>query len=339
LNTYVRLRRYLFATALLAIFFISFPIDNVNGQAAAHLTVTITGQSLTAGFNNTVVVTVLNNYYSASYPNTGIYDVDVAITVPSGLSMFGDNHWHYDSIELGQSITIRVKIYAPNAAIGSSYQGSISATYRQLGNTAYTQETHSFSLSVYGWINLILYGVLVTPTVTSPGGNATVSGNLLNGGNLAAYNANVTVLSDALAPGSVSSVYIGEIDPNIPRPFSIFVPLKPGLPEGNYTVIVKVTAIDSSRPGSPFVNQQTSQIRIRKPTAGQQNPRQREGGIIGVLLEILRNLFETFFGSPTSSPSFGPAGSTPSQGPVVIGKAYSYFKATTAFILEARHAG
>lgn len=314
MNTAIRIRRYILAISLFSILLISFPVDHVNGQTAAHLTVTITGQSLTAGFNNTVVFTVLNNYYT----NIAIYDVDIAVAVPSALTMFGDSHWHYDSIGLGHAITISVQIYAPTSAIGSSYQGSISATYKQLGDISYTQEIHSISFSVYGWINLILYGVTMTPTVTSPGGNVTISGNLLNAGNLAAFNANVTVQSNALAPGSASSVYIGEVDPNIPRPFSVFVGFKPGLPEGNYTLTVRVSAIDSSRPGSPFTGEQTSQIQIRKPVAGPQSQRQSQGGIISILFEILRNLFNTFFGSPISNPSFGLLNSGPSQGLLIL---------------------
>lgn len=324
----MRGRRCAFAIGLFLLLLVSFPTEHVNGQTAAHLTVTITGQSLTAGFNNTLVVTVLNSYYSASYPNTAIYDVDIAITtgttsVSTGsTTMFGDGHWHYDSIALGQAVQITAKIFAPASAIGSSIPGTVTATYKQLGDVAYTQETHSFGMNVYGWINLIIYGVIVTPTVTSPGGNISISGNLLNGGNLAAYNANVTVLSNAIVPGIASSAYVGEVDPNIPRPFSLFFGLKPGLSEGNYTLALLVTAIDTSRPGSPFTGHQMSQVQVKRAAAGTQTRRPAQVGPISILLEILRNLYDTFFGSPTSTPTFNPTGSSP-QGSFILQSNYS----------------
>lgn len=260
-------------------------------QAAPHLTLTLTGQTLTAGFDNNVTVSVLNDFYST------IYDVDVALSIPSGLTMYGDSHWHYSSIGLGQSVTVTFRVYAPTATIGSSYQGSITVTYKQLGDISYTQEIHAVSFSVQGWINLVLYGIQVTPAATTPGGNATLSGNLLNSGNLAAFNANVTVESAVMVPSALSSAYIGEIDPNIPRPFSLLVVFKENVAPGNYTLLVKASAVDSSRPASPYMAQTTSKIQIRRAAPQSTNRGQQNGGVVGILLEILRFLRDLFFGS------------------------------------------
>ena len=60
----------------------------VEGQTSAHLSVSINGNSLTAGFNNTVTISVVNNY--SGY--IAIYDVDIEITVPTTLTAYGDNH-------------------------------------------------------------------------------------------------------------------------------------------------------------------------------------------------------------------------------------------------------
>jgi hypothetical protein len=265
------------------------------------MTVTITGQTMTAGFNNNVTVTVTNNYYN--YP--AIYDVDIAISIPTGLTMYGDNHWHYDSMQLGQSAKISFQVYAPAADIGITYQGSVTVTYLPLGDISYTQEVHDVSFSVYAYINIILYGIQATPSITTPGGNTTISGNLLNTGNLAAYDANVSVLSNIVVPSSLSSTFIGEIDPNIPRPFSMLVVFKANIPVGNYSVLVSASAIDNNRPGSPYVVQASANIQVIRSTTV--NPNQRRGGgptgIIGVLFVILRYLEGAFFGS-TSAFSF-----------------------------------
>lgn len=293
MSTKIRLSRRWLMLSLLAIIVLAEPATIVRGQTAAHLTMTVTGQSLTAGFNNTVTISLLNNYYST------IYDTDIVVSLPSGLTLVGDNHWHYNSIALGQTVTISFQVYAPTSAIGSTYQGTVTATYKQLGDISSTQESHALSFSVYGWINLVIYGVQLTPASTTPGGNATISGNLLNSGNLAAYNANVTVQSEALAPSSSSSTFIGEIDPNIPRPFSLLIVFKSNLTQGNYSITVRLSAIDNSRPGVPIIRQQATQIQIRKPTQQPGTQRQEPSGVIEMIYQILRYLYDMFVGSLT----------------------------------------
>ena len=291
-----------FFLIILVVCLVSIPSGSVQAQVTTipHMTITVTGESMTAGFNNNVTFTVTNNYYD--YP--AIYDVDIEVSIPTGLTMFGDNHWHYDSMQLGQSARISFQVYAPSADIGLTYQGSITVTYKALGDVSYTQEAHGVSFTVNAYINIILYGMLMTPSITTPGGNATISGNLLNTGNLAAYDANVSVLSNIVVPSSSSSTFIGEIDPNIPRPFSMLVVFKNNIPLGNYSVLVSASAIDNNRPGSPYVAQGSANIQVLKSTV---NPNQRRGGgptgIIGVLFVILRYIEGAFFGS-TSAFSF-----------------------------------
>ena len=309
--------------AVLAVSLLFAPVGTVEGQNP-HFTVTLTGQSLTAGFNNNVTIMVTYSYSSKSiYPSNVVYDVDLAVSMPTPLQMVGDSHWHYDSLKLGQSVAITFQVYAPTGAIGSSYQASVTLNYRELGDISYTEETHSPSFSVLGWINLALYGIQITSTAAVPGGNATVSGNLLNSGNLAAYNANVTVESEALALGNPSSLFLGEVDPNIPRPFSLLVSFRKNLAEGNYSIVVHVSAIDTNNPASPYSGQQTTQVQIKKPVVRPTTGTQRTGGgLIGMILEILRYLWG-IFSDWSSLPTLS----------------YSYFGATTAFIPAAHQAG
>jgi uncharacterized membrane protein len=321
-------RRVTYSYFLIALLLVSIGImlipDIVSAQTEAHLTVTeISGQNLTAGFNNTASFTVLNNYYGY----TAIYDVGITVSPASStfpLALYGDNNWHYDSIPLGGSVTINMTIYAPVSAIGSTYQGTVTITYKQLGDISYTQEAHSLSFAVYGWINLMLYGILLTPSLTTPGGNLTISGNILNSGNLASYNATVTVTSDVLAPGTSNSAFIGEVDPNIPRPFSLQVFFKPNVEPSNYSLTVKVYAIDQSRPGNPISASQDVNVQIQRATTRVETQPSGETGIILEILSFLRSLYTAFFGSRFS---------TASQ----IGTAvYSYLASATTFLGEAR---
>ena len=287
----------IWAICLVLVLMLSAPIGVAQGQTSSRLSVTLIGQTLTAGFDNTVNITATNSYSSGSiYPSTALYDVDLGVSVPTPLQMVGDNHWHYDSLGWKQSVSVSFQVYAPTAAVGSAYDGSVTITYRQLGDISYTQETHSIAFSVKGWIKLVLYGIQVTPASTSSGGNATVSGNLLNSGNLAAYNANVTVGSDALAPGASASVFLGEIDPNIPRPFSLQVYFRKNLTDGTYPIVVEVSAIDTDRPASPYVVQSPSAIQIKKPVTQPPTQSRQPTGILGMVIEILRYLYGLFFG-------------------------------------------
>jgi hypothetical protein len=267
----------------------------VRGQETAHLTVIETGQSLTAGFNNTVTVTVVNNY--SGY--IAIYDVGLAVSLPSGLNLVGTGGtWQYNSIPYGQGVTVSFQVYAPSSAAGTSYSGTLTVTYKQLGDVSYTSETHSLTFSVTGYINLVVYGILLSPGLVNPGGNTTVSGNVLNNGNLASYNANVTAYSPALVQGSQNSVFLGEVDPTIPRPFSLLLVFVPGLAPGNYTITLKVSATDYNRPGTPIVGQGSATVQVVKQTAQLVRP-QAGFSVIGMIVTFFRDLFNAFFGSST----------------------------------------
>jgi len=283
-------------TFLLVALLGSFLVSEVPVASAqtSHLTVVETGQSLIAGFNNTVTVTVVNNY--SGY--IAIYDVGLAVSLPSGLTLVGTGGtWQYDSLPYGQGVTVSFQVYAPSSAAGTSYSGTLTVTYKQLGDVSYTTETHSLAFSVTGYIHFVVYGVLLSPGIVSPGGNTTVSGNVLNDGNLASYNANVTVESPALVPGQ-NSVFLGEVDPTIPRPFSVLIVFVPGLAPGNYTITIKVSATDYNRPGTPIVGQGSAVVQVEKqivqPGRGQTRP-----SIIETIVTFFRNLFNAFFGSST----------------------------------------
>lgn len=302
MNNLARLPRC--TIAVVAALLLLMPFGIVQGASSTHFAVTVIGQTLTAGFNNNVTATVA--YSMSAYSSASAYDVDLAVSIPTPLQMSGDGHWHYDSIVPGQSVAAGFEIYAPTAAIGDSYEGSVTLTYRELGDISYTEETHSVSFSVHGWINLVLYSIQITSTAAVPGGNATISGNLLNKGNIAAYNANVTVESEAIAQGTTASVFLGEVDANIPRPFSLLVNFRKNLADGNYSIVVRVSAVDTNMPASPYSVQQASQLQIKKaatqPPSGFQPG---TGGPMETIFEILRVLYGLFFGSPTMAMSSG----------------------------------
>ncbi len=95
-----------------------------------------------------------------------------------------------------------------------------------------TQRTYSsvFSVSVY-------------PSTISPGGNLTISGTVVDLATVLLGNTNVSISSPAFIGGAF--VYVGEADPNVPRPFSGTIQVKRTTTPGIYPVEVSVTYLDS----------------------------------------------------------------------------------------------
>ena len=262
-------------------------------QQTAHLTVVETGQSLVAGLNNTVTVTVVNNY--TGY--VSIYDVGLAVSLPSGLNLVGTGGtWQFNSINYGQGVSVSFQVYAPSSAAGSSYSGTLTVTYKELGDVSYTSETHSLTFAVTGYINLVVYSVLLSPSQINPGGNTTVSGEVLNDGNLSSYNANVTVSSPAIVRGPQNSVFLGEIDPTIPRPFSVLIVFQPNVGPGNYTITISVNAMDYNRPGMPLTGQGTAVVQVIQQSL-QPVTAPTTISLAGRIISFFRSLFNAFFGS------------------------------------------
>ncbi len=259
-------------------------------QQVPHFQVTIAGQPLTAGLNNTVKIEVTNLYDT-------VYDVDLSITVPAQLTLLGDNHWRLPSLGPGEKFNLTYAIFPPSSTIGSNYVGSLVASYRQLGNVAYTTESHPISYSVRGWIELVIFSVTIFPLRVPPGGNLSISGNLVNRGNVAAMNTNVSVFSPIATATSGSFVLIGQADPNIPRPFSFTMFVSRSAREGNFPIVITARYTNTELAGVSFTTLYRGQFAVGAAVVRPPTPTESAQGPIATLLDILRYLFRVFFGS------------------------------------------
>jgi len=206
------------------------------GYAAtsANLSVAISGNVLAASRNTTLSVEIAN---------VGKYvrELDVALTIPPPLVLFGDNHWIRPSFSRGDVIRADLTIFAPSSAAGSALQGSLVAVYKVIGETIPSTETHAISFLVRGWIDMKVYEITISPDPALPGSEITVSGNLLNRGVIAAMYANVSLVrTPPLVESSIKPTYVGQVDPNAPAPFSITAVIDPSTAEGNHQVTIVV---------------------------------------------------------------------------------------------------
>jgi len=203
----------------------------------------VTSSNLSVVTSGTVLAASRNNTLGMEISNVGKYvrELDVALTIPTPLVLFGDNHWIRSSFAPGDMIRANLTIFAPSSAAGTSLQGSVVAVYKVIGETVQSSETHAISFLVRGWIDIKVYEVTVSPDPALPGSEIAISGNLLNRGVIAAMYANVTVAADQpLVDGSIKPTYVGQVDPNAPAPFSVTALVDSAATEGQYqgTILV-----------------------------------------------------------------------------------------------------
>lgn len=225
------------ASALLALIGLAaFSLSTTNSHAAtsANLSVASSANVFQASTNSTLMLEITN---------VGKYlkELDVALTLPAPLVLFGDNHWIRSSFARGDTICANLTVFAPSSAAGDTVQGSIVAVYKVVGETIPSTETHAISFLVRGWIDIIVYEVTVEPDPALPGSEITISGNLLNRGVISAMYANVTVAADPpLVNETVKPSYVGEVDPNAPAPFTVTAIVDSGATEGSYRASILV---------------------------------------------------------------------------------------------------
>ncbi|MFQ5821725.1 MAG: hypothetical protein ACE5I5_17200, partial [Candidatus Heimdallarchaeota archaeon] len=76
--------------------------------------------------------------------------------------------------------------------------------------------------------------------------NVTISGSLLNRGNVEAMYVNVTLVGDAtFQTTAMSTYYVGQVDPNAPIPFALTAFLQEGVEEGTYSLTILIEYQDN----------------------------------------------------------------------------------------------
>jgi len=215
----------------------------VTSQAMTGLGHAVSSSNLSVASSGTVFTASRNNTLTIEISNVGKYvrELDVTLTIPPPLVLFGDNHWIRSTFAPGQLIRANLTVFAPSSAAGTTLQGSLVAVYKLIGETVLSTETHAISFLVRGWIDIKVYEVTVDPNPCVPGSEITISGNLLNRGVIAAMYTNVTIAEDQpVVKESVKPTYVGQVDPNAPAPFSVTAVIDSAATQGNYEATIYV---------------------------------------------------------------------------------------------------
>jgi hypothetical protein len=148
-------------------------------------------------------------------------------------------------------------------------------------------------LLVAGTYYVTIYSVNILPKQVEPAGNITVSGNIVNTATSKTfYNTNVSISSSAFVKSAF--IFIGQIDPNIPRPFSATFQIQRNLLNGTYPVKILATYQDTSN--IIHVSSSVGSINVQQShTPPTMRPETR--GPIEILVDFIRRIFQFFFGS------------------------------------------
>ena len=168
------------------------------------------------------------------------------------------------------------------------------------GKTLYFQKSWEVVVPVTVTLTryMAIYSVVVSPSTTVPAGNITISGNLLNIGQISVYNTNVTISSPVLVRST--SIIVGQVDPNVPRPFSSGVQLRRDITPGTYSVTISVTYVDSMVVS--HISQSDQRLVVRQAEPRPPPVTQKQDGILFLLAQILKDLLSVFLGLAETIP-------------------------------------
>jgi len=187
---------------------------------------------ITAGLDNPVNMTLQNNLWKGT--------VQLRLAVAAPLILRGNQSWVFDSVEPSAVLSVVPWIYAPANAIGQTFTGALTIEYGDEHGQSYT-DTYNVGLVVQGYIDLVVYDLVVSPSLVLNGTEVTITATVLNTGNTIASFANVSIMANSvldLMRGSTS--YVGEIERNSPVPFTVVAHTKTNVQNGTYPFIISL---------------------------------------------------------------------------------------------------
>jgi len=208
------------------------------------------------------------------------------------------NAYYENSVEQGlTAITEFILNIDRDAEVGMhtltmriSYLQIVSGT----GTTLYLEQQTEVEvpLLITSTSYLAIYSVSVYPKQVTPGGNITISGNVVNTAASTLSNVNVSASSSALL--SEPFVFIGQMDTNIPRPFSFTVQARGDLQNATIPILLSATFSDSYNVNHVISTTTSMQI-AQQPLKTVTTPAPRDP--IEVIIDKIWEIVRFFFGS------------------------------------------
>lgn len=199
-------------------------------------TLQVSSNYLYGGSANLIVINITNNVW--------IGRVQVGLTAQQYLVIMGNTSWIINNVKPNDTISITAEIFAPEALIGQTMQVGLAISYSDNYGNTYT-ENYALGFVIRGKISLRIYEILISPNMPRAGEKISISGTILNVGNIKAMFTNISLIPNPILSLSYeSSSYIGDIDPNSPVPFTITAYIKPNIANGTYIIDLLIKFMD-----------------------------------------------------------------------------------------------
>jgi hypothetical protein len=170
--------------------------------------------------SNSTVVAGTETGASFQLRNEGtaaIYSPTFALSVSSPLVLASiSSSTPVSELGPGANATFLAQVTSSPSATAGIYSGTVTVTFTDSNGATHTQ-SFPVEFTLQGTIILILQDEAVSQTTTG----FTVTGSILDEGTASAYYVSVSGL---LGLNTATPVYLGEIDPNTPLPFSVTIP-------------------------------------------------------------------------------------------------------------------
>lgn len=249
-----------------------------------YLEIEVSTTSLEAGSNNNVTFSIFNDFEP-------IYDLYVGISFPESTqdsyspNIIGIPNWKFDKVAEGNRVELSTVIFVPEDAASNVYTADIELTYKRLGYTSSSTETHAAGFYVQGKIDIIFYEKEVDPNTIKPGESISFSANIVNKGTIPAMYTNASLAeNDVLILPVDSYSYLGQVDPNSPAPISLDALVRFNSEEGYYTAEMIVSYEGDNRTLHTITQQFMFKVIESEKEVAPQGPL---GGILRVFESIL----------------------------------------------------
>ncbi|MCI4438455.1 hypothetical protein JHC27_01145 [archaeon] len=194
--------------------------------------------SLKVGYINDVLLVFRNNDYLKK-------DVSFSFVFPSQIVVYSFPNVFFNEVLPLSELKLPISIYVPDNFPSGVITATVTVSYRNEAGSNYV-ESISIPFMLTNPINLTLYGISQSPILVYPNSSVTISGNVLNRGNVAAKYVNVSL--GALPQGfysfpASSSYYIGDLPSDSISSFSITLYIENVSP-GTYRIPIIVQYLD-----------------------------------------------------------------------------------------------
>jgi hypothetical protein len=187
------------------------PIASPTTTASFPLSVTQQNSTVVAGAQTAASFELTNQGTSSIYSPT----FSLSVASPLVLASIG-SPVPTTQLDPGKTAAFVARVTSGPSAAAGIYSGTLTVAFTDSNGASHTQ-SFPVGFTLQGTIILILQNTAVTQTATG----FTVTGSILNEGSVSIYYASIMGL---LGVNTATAVYLGQIDPNTPLPFSVTIP-------------------------------------------------------------------------------------------------------------------